>query len=190
MEEKKIWFTSDTHFYHNKEFLWGGRGFNSPDEMVEKFIQNWNSVVKPNDEVYHLGDVMLNDTEKGIEALKKLNGKIHIIRGNHDTDQRAAAYLECPNVIDVQWATMIKYKRRMFYLTHFYAVAKTPRDEENKQGIIVLHGHTHQTTNFTNDNYFVYHVGVDSHNFFPVSIEEIIADIGNKKQEYNLRKEK
>ena len=165
-------------------------GLNTPDEMVEKFIQNWNSVVKPNDEVYHLGDVMLNDTEKGIEALKKLNGKIHIIRGNHDTDQRAAAYLECPNVIDVQWATMIKYKRRMFYLTHFYAVAKTPMDGENKQGIIVLHGHTHQTTNFTNDNYFVYHVGVDSHNFFPVSIEEIIEDIGKKKQEYNLRKEK
>ena len=190
MEEKKIWFTSDTHFYHNKEFLWGGRGFNSPDEMVEKFIQNWNSIVKPNDEVYHLGDVMLNDTERGIEALKKLNGKIHIIRGNHDTDQRTAAYLECPNVIDVQWATMIKYKRRMFYLTHFYAVAKTPMDGENKQGIIVLHGHTHQTTNFTNDNYFVYHVGVDSHNFFPVSIEEIIEDIGKKKQEYNLRKEK
>lgn len=158
--------------------------------MVEKFIQNWNSVVKPNDEVYHLGDVMLNDTEKGTEALKKLNGKIHIIRGNHDTDQRAAAYLECPNVVDVQWATMIKYKKRMFYLTHFYAVAKTPMDGENKQGIIVLHGHTHQTTNFTNDNYFVYHVGVDSHNFFPVSIEEIIEDIGNKKQEYNLRKEK
>ena len=102
MEEKKIWFTSDTHFYHNKEFLWGGRGFNSPDEMVEKFIQNWNSVVKPNDEVYHLGDVMLNDTERGIEALKKLNGKIHIIRGNHDTDQREFVshllYLHRPEV--------------------------------------------------------------------------------------------
>ena len=59
-------------------------------------------------------------------------------------------------IIDVQWATMIKYKKRMFYLTHFYAVAKTPRDGENKQGIIVLHGHTHQTTNFTNDNYMQY----------------------------------
>jgi calcineurin-like phosphoesterase family protein len=185
MEEKRIWFTSDTHFYHDKEFLWGGRGFNSTEEMVEKLIQNWNSVVKPDDEVYHLGDVVLSDTEKGIEALKRLNGKIHIIRGNHDTDRRAAAYLECPNVIDVQWATMIKYKKRMFYLTHFYAVAKTPVDGENKQGIIVLHGHTHQTTNFTNNNYFVYHVGADSHNLFPVSIEQIIEDIKNKKDELN-----
>lgn len=169
-----------TLIYHNKEFLWGRRGFNSLDEMVEKFIQNWNSVVKPNDEVYHLGDVMLNDTEKGIEALKKLNGKIHIIRGNHDTDQRAAAYLECPNVVDVQWATMIKYKKRMFYLTHFYAVAKTPMDGENKQGIIVLHGHTHQTTNFTNDNYFVYHVGVDSHNFSLCLLKKLLRILGRK----------
>ena len=73
----------------------------------------------------------------------------------------------------------------MFYLTHFYAVAKTPRDGENKQGIIVLHGHTHQTTNFTNDNYFVYHVGVDSHNLYPVSLEQIIKDIQEKREEVN-----
>lgn len=153
--------------------------------MTEKLVENWNSVVAPEDEVYHLGDVMLNDTEKGIEVLKKLNGKIHIIRGNHDSDQRAAAYLECPNVVDVQWATMLKYKKRMFYLTHFYAVAKTPRDNDNKQGIVVLHGHTHQKTNFINDNYFVYHVGVDSHNLYPVSLEQIIKDIQEKREEVN-----
>lgn len=186
-EQKKIWFTSDTHFFHDKEFLWGDRGFNSTEEMVEKIIENWNMVVSPEDEVYHLGDVMLSDTERGLGALKRLNGKIHIIRGNHDSDQRAAAYLNCPNVVDVQWATMLKYKRRMFYLTHFYAVAKTPQSGGNKQGIIVLHGHTHQKNNFTNNNYYVYHVGLDSHNLFPVSLDQIIEDIGEKKQEYNTK---
>lgn len=181
MEEKKIWFTSDTHFYHNKEFLWGGRGFNSPDEMVEKFIQNWNSVVKPNDEVYHLGDVMLNDTEKGIEALKKLNGKIHIIRGNHDTDQRAAAYLECPNVVSVSWGEMIKHKKRMIFLSHAPTIYRTMNDNENKQGIINIHGHTHQKTNFLyEDNPYVYHAGMDSHNLTPVLIDDIIKEIDEK----------
>lgn len=181
MEEKKIWFTSDTHFYHNKEFLWGGRGFNSPDEMVEKFIQNWNSVVKPNDEVYHLGDVMLSDTEKGIEALKKLNGKIHIIRGNHDTDQRAAAYLECPNVVSVSWGEMIKHKKRMIFLSHAPTIYRTMNDNENKQGIINIHGHTHQKTNFLyDDNPYVYHAGMDSHNLTPVLIDDIIKEIDEK----------
>ena len=184
-EKKNIWLTSDTHFFHSQEFLYGDRGFTSTEEMTEKLVENWNSVVAPEDEVYHLGDVMLNDTERGIEVLKKLNGRIHIIRGNHDSDKRAAAYLECPNVVDVQWATMLKYKKRMFYLTHFYAVAKTPRDNDNKQGIVTLHGHTHQKTNFTNDNYFVYHVGVDSHNLYPVSLEQIIKDIQEKREEVN-----
>ena len=181
MEEKKIWFTSDTHFYHNKEFLWGGRGFNSSDEMVEKLIQNWNSVVKPNDEVYHLGDVMLNDTEKGIEALKKLNGNIHIIRGNHDTNQKIEKYLECPNVISVSWGEMIKHKKRMIFLSHAPTIYRTMGDNENKQGIINIHGHTHQKTNFLyEDNPYVYHAGMDSHNLTPVLIDDIIKEIDEK----------
>ena len=43
--ENKIWFTSDPHFGHQKEFLWGPRGFNSSLEHDEAIIQNWNSVV-------------------------------------------------------------------------------------------------------------------------------------------------
>ena len=81
--EKKIWFTSDTHFGHQKEFLWAPRGFNSIEEHDEMIIHNWNEVVGPNDDVYHLGDVMLNDNEHGLECLKRLNGKIHITIGNH-----------------------------------------------------------------------------------------------------------
>lgn len=186
MEEKKIWFTSDTHFYHNKEFLWGGRGFNSPDEMVEKFIQNWNSVVKPNDEVYHLGDVMLNDDTQGMMYLENLKGKIHIIRGNHDTDTRVEKYKQLNNVVEITYATIIKYGKTHLYLCHYPTLTANYDDDKPwHKNLVNLFGHTHQQENFYNNNPYMYHVGVDSHNGKPIEIEEILEEIRQKKIELN-----
>lgn len=180
-----IYFTSDSHFCHAKEFLYGERGFASPQEMNEEIIKRWNEVVQPDDEVYHLGDVVLNDIDAGIDCLNRLNGKIHIIRGNHDTDAKVERYKDCRNVVSIEWSTMLKIGKRYFYLSHFPSITKTPEDAPNKQGIINLHGHTHQTTNFGKDgNFYIYHVGMDSHDLRPVSIEQIIADIAAKRQEY------
>ena len=52
----KIWFTSDTHFFHNNIIDYCKRPFVNAEEMNEYIIKQWNSVVKPQDEVYHLGD--------------------------------------------------------------------------------------------------------------------------------------
>lgn len=178
---EKIWFTSDTHFSHDKEFLYGSRGFNSVEDMNTEIIKRWNAVVAPNDIVYHLGDIFLSNSETGLNAFKQLNGQFHIIRGNHDTDAKIELLKQCSNVIDIQWATMIKYKKIMFFLSHCPSVTRTLDDAPNKQGIINLYGHTHQTTNFYNDNPYMYHVGMDSHNLTPVEINEIITDIKNKR---------
>ena len=179
--EIKIWFTSDSHFSHNKEFLYGTRGFNTVEEMNTEIIKRWNAKVAPNDIVYHLGDIFLSDTETGLSAFKQLNGQFHIIRGNHDTDAKVELLKKCPNIIDIQWATMIKYKKIMFFLSHCPSITRTLDDSENKQGIINLYGHTHQTTNFYNDNPYMYHVGMDSHNLEPVELDKIIDEIKIKK---------
>ena len=77
--ERKVWFTSDTHFGHKKEFLFEPRGFASSEEHDAAIIEKWNSIVDPCDEVYHLGDIMLGDNEYGMKCLEQLNGRIHII---------------------------------------------------------------------------------------------------------------
>ena len=87
----KVFVTSDPHFCHQMEFIWGPRGFKNQYEMNEAIIENWNSVVDMEDDVYCLGDIMLNDNDLGIKCLKSLKGKIHIIRGNHCTNARVAA---------------------------------------------------------------------------------------------------
>ncbi len=53
--------------------------------MNEGLIQNWNSVVKPNDRVYVLGDIFFCGTKKRQEILDRLNGKIYVVLGNHDS---------------------------------------------------------------------------------------------------------
>jgi calcineurin-like phosphoesterase family protein len=58
------------------------RPFNSIEEHDETLISNWNSVVKPSDRVYHLGDTVIN--RRCLPTVKRLNGRIKLIRGNHD----------------------------------------------------------------------------------------------------------
>ena len=90
----RIFVTSDTHFGHDREFLFSPRGFTSIQEHDAAVIANWNSVVGPDDVVYHLGDVMLGDNAYGITCLKLLNGNIKIIPGNHDINNSKAITFE------------------------------------------------------------------------------------------------
>lgn len=54
-----IWFTSDWHIGHDKEFLWRPRGFQNVEEMNETLLKNCNEVVEPLDTLYILGDLAL-----------------------------------------------------------------------------------------------------------------------------------
>jgi len=177
-----IWLTSDTHFGHDKEFIWKVRGFNSCEEMNEALIERWNERVKDEDYVWHLGDIMLGSPEN-LEYFKRLRGHICIILGNHDTDNRISLYNTLPNVIRSSWAERQKWYGYHFYLSHFPTITSNLEKESLKQCTINLYGHTHQTTNFYYEMPFMYHVGVDSHNCAPISIEEIICGMEQKVKE-------
>lgn len=61
------------------------RDYENAEEMNEKLIELWNSVVTPEDTVYNLGDLsMAANTKKVVEVAKRLNGKHFLILGNHD----------------------------------------------------------------------------------------------------------
>lgn len=76
-----IFFTADTHFHHKAIIGYTGRPFSSVSEMDNTLINNWNSVVKPRDTVYHLGDFCFGN---GVDVFNALNGQKFLIRGNHD----------------------------------------------------------------------------------------------------------
>lgn len=184
----KIFVSSDYHFNHDREFIWKARGFNSVDEMNETIIANHNSVITNEDDVYLLGDICLGGGVPGITAknqalIERLNGRIHIILGNHDTPARQEMYKMCKNVVDVKYADMIHYRGYHFYLSHFPTITSNLEKETLKQCTICLFGHTHQTNNFFMDMPFMYHVGVDSHGCVPVLLDDAIDDMKAKVKE-------
>lgn len=87
-----LWITSDTHFGHQNmcHFLdyenRRVRPFETFQECDELMIENWNKVVKPEDEVYFLGDLSLHARKDYVESImERLNGKRKILfKGNHD----------------------------------------------------------------------------------------------------------
>lgn len=79
-----IWLISDTHFSHGNiihKFI-PPRPFANIQEHDECLVDNWNSLVKPEDHCYHLGDVVMK--RRDLPIVKKLNGHKRLVRGNHD----------------------------------------------------------------------------------------------------------
>ena len=181
-----ILFTSDMHLGHDKDFVTKARGFETVEEMNAEIIRRWNERVYPDDDVYVLGDLTLGDVEEGIRLIAKLNGYLHIMRGNHDTDKKVERYLELPNVVSVQYADVLKYGKAVFWMGHYPTITANYDDDKPwAKHVVCLFGHTHQEQPFYNDNPYMYNVGMDAHNCTPISIDEIIADIRKKKEELN-----
>ena len=184
----KIFVSSDYHFNHDREFIWKARGFNSVDEMNEAIISSHNSVITDEDDVYILGDICLGGGVPGITAknqalIERLNGRIHIILGNHDTPARQEMYMMCKNVVNVKYADMIHYRGYHFYLSHFPTLTANLEKESLKQCTINLFGHTHSMDPFYNDMPFMYNVAVDAHNCRPVLLDDAIEHMKLKVKE-------
>jgi calcineurin-like phosphoesterase family protein len=84
-----VFLVSDTHFGHHgvctfmrNDGVTKLRPWDNADEMDEEMIRRWNDRVRPNDKVYHLGDVVIN--RKALGIMRRLNGDKVLIRGNHD----------------------------------------------------------------------------------------------------------
>lgn len=91
----KTFIVSDTHFGHhsfyNGKFRKSDgsivRPFASVEEADTVMVERWNTVVGPEDKVYHLGDVAI--PRKSLKTLESLNGRKVLIRGNHDIHKLA-----------------------------------------------------------------------------------------------------
>ncbi len=172
-----IYFISDTHFNHDNILKYCKRPFKDVKDMNDALIKNWNSVVKDDDTIYHLGDLALGDKNDFVSIAKKLNGNKYLIRGNHD-NFKVSFYEE--NGFKVLKNPPIKLDKYKLYLSH------TPRmDSELPSGYINIHGHIHN--NILNDlkvyplKYYSpnlhFNVSVDVIGFTPISIDDLLKKI-------------
>lgn len=183
-----IWLTSDLHLFHNQEFVYKSRGFDTVEEMNAAIEANWNEMVQDDDTVYILGDLMVGGmsagNEAGMQIVRRLKGEKHIVLGNHDTDARVALYRNEPSIKDVQYATLLRYGGYRFYLSHYPSITTNLQHETLKQGTINLFGHTHSKERFYNDTPFMYNVALDAHDNWPVSIEQVLAEVKERYATY------
>ena len=176
----KIWLSSDWHFCHNKEFLYGPRGFSSIEEANEEIVRRHNEVVAEDDDVYVLGDLMLGNNDIGMSYIEKMNGNIHVILGNHDTNTRLEIYKNSSKIKSIQYAYQINLRKYTFYLSHYPTYMGNYDLQMSK--VWCLHGHTHFKEKF-GDIDKNYNVALDAHNCYPVDLETIVKDIQNKWNE-------
>ena len=176
-----IWLTSDLHLFHNKDFIYEPRGFASIEAMNEAIERNWNDTVNNDVEVYILGDLMVGgkavSNEVGMEVVRRLKGKKHIIIGNHDTNTRIKLYQQEASIVEFQYAKMMRYKGRSLYLSHYPTFTANLEHEKPKQWIINFFGHTHTKERFFNGIPFMYNVALDAHDNRPVLLDDALREI-------------
>lgn len=94
-EGRGIYFTSDLHWIHKNIIKYDNRPYATVEEMNESIIEVWNNTVRDSDIVFLLGDITLYEKSNTVLGfLKRLNGQIYFIPGNHDTDKAINFYKE------------------------------------------------------------------------------------------------
>lgn len=158
-------YTSDHHFCHKGIIDSCARPFLNVRQMNESMIAAWNSVVRPNDTVYHLGDFGHKFDPDELERIfRRLHGNKHLIIGNHDK----TATLRLPWASEPRDRMTISDCDNKIILDH-YAM----RTWHGKgKGVIHLYGHSHSMLPPLGRSI---DVGVDNMGFVPKTIHEIVA---------------
>lgn len=178
-----IYFTSDWHFNHDKDFIWKSRGFDNVHEMNNVIMERHNEIVRPEDTVYVLGDLCMGGgsdeiLRKNRKMIQSMKGNLKVIIGNHDTSTRLKMYGECYNVEILGYAHFEKINKYNLYMSHYPSfTGNLDYDKPLKARVINIFGHTHSDELFYEDNPLMYNVAVDAHNCYPVPLEKVIEDI-------------
>jgi len=160
-ELMNVFVISDHHFYHENIIRYCNRTFKSLRKMNYTMIGKWNSVVSEYNTVLHLGDFSFGNSR----IRKHLNGKIYMVKGNHD--KHGIAWYENVGI------TMIK---KPFMIGNFLFSHKPKHDIE--ENIINICGHSHNKIPLLTEsgsNKF-YNVSVENLDYTPIRIKDLIGD--------------
>ena len=172
------WFTADTHFGHKNIIKYTNRPFASAAEMDEALIANWNDRVAPGDDVYHLGDFALNNPSQCRGIIGRLNGNIHLVRGNHEKTADACrdAFVWSKDYHELLVDDPDGYQGKQAIVLFHYAMRVW---NGSHHGTWSLYGHSHGELP-DDPTMRAIDVGVDLHNFAPLSYAEVKALMARK----------
>lgn len=183
----KVFFTSDSHYSHSNIIKYCLRPFADAHEMNEALIANWNNAVTQDDVVYHLGDFAFGDALGVDRVMRRLNfAHFHFIKGNHDkpfldwyhnfgNEELARKVTVYPHFLETH------INKQKFVLCH-YAMRVW---DQSHRGAMHLYGHSHGTLP-DDPNSKSFDVGVDCHDYAPISLERVLHLMSKKNTEQNF----
>jgi calcineurin-like phosphoesterase family protein len=170
----KYFFTSDEHYGHTNIIKYCGRPFKSAEEMDEEIIKRHNEVVGSDDVVFHLGDFTLEKDQTKVENwIGRLNGKPVFVTGSHDNWMLGNEHNTYKEILEK------KIEGQDIVMCH-YAMRVWPKSHYNSWQ---LFGHSHGKLPEMGKQL---DVGVDTHNYYPYSFEEIRSIMQTKDNNFNL----
>lgn len=179
------WFTSDTHFGHNGIIGHCGRPWPSYVEMDPDLIKIWNKLIRPEDEVWHLGDFSFHrpDWRPDAEIVEQLNGNINIIAGNHDN---------------------VGFLRKCKFARVYEGIVERTFDykEGDKVHIVMCHYPLREWNGFYYDSIHLYghvhntlpdycrsmDVGIDTNDYMPYSLDQVMKRLDIARNKHGHRR--
>lgn len=167
-----VFLVSDTHFGHwgvcrflREDGVTKLRPWDNPEAMDEEMVRRWNDRVRPNDKVYHLGDVVIN--RRALPTLARLNGDKVLIKGNHD-------------IFKLEEYTPYFRDVRSYHVMNGLILSHIPVHEESLGRFGTnIHGHLHANRVKKDGVIDVrYHnVCVENTDFAPILFEDVLKKI-------------
>ena len=171
-------FTADLHFGHSEIINYCERPFKDVSEMNSVLINNWNSRVTNNDHVYIIGDLYYGGRDaagidEAVAIVKKLNGILHLVAGNHDFP-----YLKNMDYhylfADVDQIRYLKHEGKNIFMCH-YPIAEW---SGYFRGSLHIYGHIHNQKSsayqYMAGTKHALNAGVDICDFTPVTLDDLI----------------
>ena len=176
MNDRKTFFASDHHFFHNNIIKYANRPFDNVWSMNEALIERHNSVVSHKDIVYFVGDfAFTSDEDEVINILKRLNGEKHFVAGNHDKGmfkeriiKEFQSFSKSPFKEIYVHDSDARGGKQSITLCH-YALRVW---NKSHHGSFHLYGHSHGSLP-DDPNSRSFDIGVDCWDFTPVSYEKV-----------------
>ncbi len=188
-----IWFSADHHFGHTRIAELTNRPWTDVDEMNEALIDNHNAVVADDDLVILVGDLCMGKIAESLELVRRLRGNLVLVSGNHDRTHpcynhkpgRREEFMQKYQEVGLTlWPEQILFPILgtgiNALICHFPYTGDSHGEDRYAEhrpvdtGRFLLHGHVH-------DSFLargrMYNVGVDVHDYFPVSLDTIISYI-------------
>lgn len=177
-----IYYTSDNHFFHKRICELSHRPFSSVEEMNDKITEKWNRRVSNNDDIYVLGDFHLGENFK--ENLPKttfrLNGRKHLVLGNHDRAKNNgqiyldAGFTSVQSRLEILVPVPYPAPCRGMWMAKVLMQHKPLNYKEMCDYHYVLHGHMHGV--YKNRGIQI-DVGVDIRDYEPKTFLELIEGV-------------